>query len=279
MSKRAVLATYHLCNLSPSTCRMPLALLLSRHHSQQSRPAQPMKWRVPNTRRRELAVGEHAAIRTSIVRLAKPRTRYGREHLLVRKNAEGWLEAHRSALLSPALLLPTPYVACPVPRMPSRVAKLLATDAHASVVLVRIALGIIFVSEGFQKFLFADAQGAGRFAKIGIPAPQLLGPFVGAVEIASGALVLVGLLTRVAALALVVDMLVALATTKVPIWLGHGYWRFSHTFAPKSGGWALLHESRTDLAMLLCAAMLTFAGAGAWSLDAMIAARGQRSIP
>jgi uncharacterized membrane protein YphA (DoxX/SURF4 family) len=79
--------------------------------------------------------------------------------------------------------------------------------------------------------------------------------------------VLLGLATRWAALLLAADMAVAIATTKVPILLGHGYWLFAHTFAPKAGGWAFLHESRTDLSMLLCSVFLFLAGPGPWSLD------------
>ncbi|MEY4579542.1 MAG: hypothetical protein RL701_4245, partial [Pseudomonadota bacterium] len=69
------------------------------------------------------------------------------------------------------------------------------------------------------------------------------------------------------ALPLVFDMLVAIASTKVPILLGHGYWLFAHTFAPKAGLWASLHESRTDMSMLLCSTFLVFVGADAWSID------------
>ncbi len=121
--------------------------------------------------------------------------------------------------------------------------------------LVRLAVGGIFLSEGIQKFLFPDALGAGRFVKIGIPAPSLVAPFVGVVEIGCGALVLAGLLTRLAAVPLVADMLVAIATTKIPILL-------------KSGFWAMAHEARTDYAMLLGALYLVVAGPGPLSLDA-----------
>jgi len=82
--------------------------------------------------------------------------------------------------------------------------------------------------------------------------------------------VLAGLLTRIAALPLVVDMLVALTSTKVPILLGGGYWIFAHTFAPKAGVWAFLHESRTDLSMLCGSLFLAWVGAGPWSLDARL---------
>jgi putative oxidoreductase len=150
-----------------------------------------------------------------------------------------------------------------------------ANDASASkwVLLIRLAVGVVFASEGIQKFLYASAQGSGRFAKIGIPAPELIGPFVGVVEIACGLLVLAGLFTRLAAVPLIVNMLVALASTKVPILLGQGYWIFAHTFAPKAGFWSFLHESRTDLSMLLGSTFLALVGAGPWSLDAILQRR------
>ncbi len=149
----------------------------------------------------------------------------------------------------------------------SRILK--AGDANASkwVLLIRLAVGVVFASEGIQKFLYANTQGAGRFAKIGIPAPEVMGPFVGVTEIVCGFLVLAGLFTRLAAVPLIVNMLVALAATKVPILLGHGYWIFAHSFAPKAGFWSFLHESRTDLSMLLGSAFLALVGAGPWSLD------------
>jgi putative oxidoreductase len=154
-----------------------------------------------------------------------------------------------------------------------------ATDARPSraVVLIRGAVGIIFASEGIQKFLYAAEQGAGRFAKIGIPAPHLMGPFIGVVETVCGLLVLTGLFTRVAALPLAMDMLVAIASTKVPILLGHGYWLFAHTFAPKVGLWSFLHEARTDLSMLLSSSFLALVGPGQYSLDALLH-RSPRSL-
>lgn len=151
-----------------------------------------------------------------------------------------------------------------------RLDRIVAADAPAAAVLIRLAVGLVFASEGVQKFLYADAQGAGRFARIGIPAPEVMGPFVGVVEVVCGSLVLVGLATRLAALPLVIDMLVAIASTKVPILLGHGYWIFAHTFAPKAGFWALLHESRTDLAMLCGSIFLVLVGADRASLDARL---------
>lgn len=147
---------------------------------------------------------------------------------------------------------------------------LLRADAPAATVLIRVVVGLVFASEGIQKFLYAEAQGAGRFAKIGIPAPEVMGPFVGSVEIVCGSLILAGLATRLVALPLIVNMFVALVSTKVPILLGHGYWIFAHTFASKVGLWAFLHESRTDLLMLCGATFLALVGADRWSLDARL---------
>lgn len=151
--------------------------------------------------------------------------------------------------------------------------RLLRADAPSASALIRFVVGLVFASEGIQKFLYAEAQGSGRFAKIGIPAPEVMGPFVGVVETGCGVLLLVGLGTRLAALPLVVDMLVALASTKLPILLGHGYWLFAHTSAPKAGLWAFLHESRTDLSMLCGATFLAIVGSDRWSLDRLLGGR------
>ncbi len=151
-------------------------------------------------------------------------------------------------------------------RLRMRLIGMLRTHAHPAVILIRLMIGSIFVTEGIQKFLFPEALGAGRFAAIGIPQPGLTGPFVGSVEMSGGLLILLGLGTRLAAVPLLVNMMVAFASTKIPIWLGHGYWRFADP-AGKHGFWAMAHESRTDLAMLLGLAFLLIVGAGSWSLD------------
>src|SRR3982751_6463236 len=99
--------------------------------------------------------------------------------------------------------------------------------------LIRMLVGVVFLSEGVQKFLFSDALGVGRFVKIGIPIPHFSAPLVGVVEIVGGALLLVGFLTRLASVALLIDITVAIATTKVPMLLAKGFW-------------ATAHEARTD---------------------------------
>jgi putative oxidoreductase len=148
---------------------------------------------------------------------------------------------------------------------------LMTTAAPVSVILIRIAVGGVFLSEGIQKFLFPNYLGVGRFVKIGIPAPQVMAPFVGVVEIVGGSLIILGLLTRLAAILLIIDMCVALISTKLPILLGHGFWRFSLSKLPSYGFWSMAHEARTDFAMLLGSIFLLIAGAGAWSMDAPLA--------
>ncbi len=125
----------------------------------------------------------------------------------------------------------------------------------AAVVLVRLLVGLVFLSEGIQKFLFPDALGVGRFVKIGIPAPEFFAPFVGLVEVGCGFLVVIGLATRLATVPLLVDIVVAIATTKVPMLFQNGFW-------------ATAHEARTDYCMLLGLTFLLIVGAGSWSLDA-----------
>jgi putative oxidoreductase len=148
--------------------------------------------------------------------------------------------------------------------------RLIDTTAPAAALWIRVAVAIVFVSEGIQKFLYPAALGAGRFAKIGIPAPEVMGPFIGFIEIACGALVLAGLLTRGAALLLLADMTVAILSTKLPILIGHGYWRFAAPSGGKTGLWAMLHEARTDLSMWLSCLFLLAVGAGPRSVDARL---------
>jgi uncharacterized membrane protein YphA (DoxX/SURF4 family) len=148
--------------------------------------------------------------------------------------------------------------------------KLIKTSAPASVWLIRLVVGGVFLSEGIQKFLYPGENGPGRFEKIGIPAADVMAPLVGVVEVVCGALVLLGLLTRLAAMPLIINMLVAILSTKIPILLGHGFWGFSLRTVPYYGLWGMAHEARTDFAMLLCSIFLLIVGAGIWSIDARI---------
>jgi len=134
--------------------------------------------------------------------------------------------------------------------------------AESAIIFVRVAVGFVFASEGIQKFLFPDALGVGRFIKIGIPAPEVMAPFVGVVEIVFGLMILIGLFTRLASIPLIINISTAIATTKFPFLAEHGFW-------------AAAHESRVDLSMLLCLIFLLISGPGKWSLDRKMA--GQSS--
>jgi uncharacterized membrane protein YphA (DoxX/SURF4 family) len=97
---------------------------------------------------------------------------------------------------------------------------------------------VVFFSEGVQKFLFSEQLGVGRFIKIGIPAPQIMAPFVGGVEVICGGLIVLGFVTRMAAFPLLIDISVAILTTKLPMLVQDGFWKMAH-------------EARTDYCMLL----------------------------
>jgi uncharacterized membrane protein YphA (DoxX/SURF4 family) len=127
--------------------------------------------------------------------------------------------------------------------------------SHAwAALLLRILVGWVFLTEGIQKFLFPAALGVGRFTKIGIPWPHITAPFVGVVEIACGILLMVGLVTRFAAIPLLIDIGVAIATTKVPMLLHQGFW-------------PAMHESRTDFCMVLGLIAILCIGPGRLSCD------------
>ena len=136
--------------------------------------------------------------------------------------------------------------------------------------LVRLATGCVFVCSGLIKFLY-DNQGPGRFARIGLPDPSALAYFVGAVEVLCGALILAGLAARLAAVPLVIDMLVAIATTKLPLLFGAGPEPVAAM--PRTGFWAFAYQARLDFTMLTGCIFVVVSGAGLWSLDALLSRR------
>jgi putative oxidoreductase len=135
--------------------------------------------------------------------------------------------------------------------------QIIHTDNSETTLLIRMMVGIVFLSEGIQKFLFPEELGAGRFEKFGIPYHDFFGSFVGTFEIICGVLIIVGLLTRLASIPLIIIMFVAIATTK------------SYILAEK-GFWEMLHGSRTDWSMFLGNIFLLIKGSGRWSLDKRI---------
>jgi len=132
--------------------------------------------------------------------------------------------------------------------------KIINSDNSKTTILIRLMVGSIFLSEGIQKFLFPVIRGAGRFEKIGLPLPEFLGSFVGAVEIVCGTLILLGLFTRLASIPTLIIMLVAIATTKSEVLVNDGIW-------------VMMHGSRTDLSMLLGSIFLIIKGGGDCSID------------
>jgi|SRR5579863_2451527 len=147
---------------------------------------------------------------------------------------------------------------------------LLRTTAPRSVILIRILVGWVFLSEGIQKFLFSEALGAGRFERIGIFAPPVIAPLVAVTEIVCGVLILLGLTTRLACIPLLTVMSVAILSTKLPILFGHGFWGFNLPKMSQYGLWAMLHEARVDFSMALVLLFLLIVGAGRWSADARL---------
>ena len=121
-------------------------------------------------------------------------------------------------------------------------------------ILIRIIVGLIFLTEGIQKYLFPELLGPGRFVKIGFTDPAFWAYFTGTFEIICGSLILIGLLTRLAAIPLFIIMMTAFVTTKYPILIDKGFW-------------AMAHEYRTDFAMTLLLIYLLMYGAGKWSVD------------
>jgi uncharacterized membrane protein YphA (DoxX/SURF4 family) len=115
--------------------------------------------------------------------------------------------------------------------------------------LIRILVGIVFLTEGLLKYVHPQDLGAGRFARIGLPWPGVLGPFVGAVEMAGGLMLLLNLAPGYAAVALLAVISTALVTTKLPVLLGHPMGPFTLMKAPYYGVLGFLHEARTDLSM------------------------------
>ncbi|PKW18285.1 DoxX family protein [Saccharopolyspora spinosa] len=138
--------------------------------------------------------------------------------------------------------------------------RLLSTDAPAATILIRLVVGGIFLSEGIQKFLFPAKLGPGRFAKeTPLPAPEFFAYLDGVFEIGCGVLLILGLLTRLAAIPMIINMLGAEILTKFPL-LAHG------------GVWTYMHEARPELSQLFGSVFLLIVGAGAWSLDAWLTA-------
>lgn len=138
-------------------------------------------------------------------------------------------------------------------------------------------VGAVFLSEGIQKFLYPATRGPGRFEKMGFPEPAFFANFVGVFEIIAGTLILIGLITRGAALAMLINMTVAIIVTKIPIAFGESFGPFVLRDLKTYGFWSMAHEMRTDFAMWLGSLFLIIKGGGRWSLDYRISFRYNRA--
>jgi putative oxidoreductase len=144
--------------------------------------------------------------------------------------------------------------------------------------LLRLMAGSVFFWEGLLKFVYAN-QGIGRFTKLGFPLPGLTADFVAGFEIVGGLLIMAGLFTRLIALGFVIEMVVAMLSTKISLYLGTSPLPLPPAL-PKVGVWAVLHEIRSDWAQLTTSLFLLLAGPGPWSLDARLGSFGRlRRLP
>ena len=146
-------------------------------------------------------------------------------------------------------------------------------NGPGAALLLRLMAGGVFLSEGILKFVYRN-QGVGRFTKLGFPFPHSTATFVGGLEIVGGVLLLAGLVTRLVAIPFIIEMIVAILSTKVALYLGTSPLPLPPAL-PKVGMWAVLHESRSDWAQLLTVAFLMLNGSGRWSMDTWLARKAQ----
>ncbi len=135
---------------------------------------------------------------------------------------------------------------------------LVSTWDVRSLIFIRLAVGLIFLTQGILKYIDPH-MGVLRFAKIGFPYPGITAHFVGTFEIACGSLILIGLLTRIASIPLLIVILTAIGSTKIP-----------ELSRPDQGFWFMVGDARTDFAMTMSLLFLISVGGGSWSLDAWL---------
>ena len=141
-------------------------------------------------------------------------------------------------------------------------------DAPAATILLRLMAGSVFFWEGILKFVYTN-QGVGRFTKLAMPFPEFTANFVGVIEIVGGLLLIFGLFTRFIAFTFIIEMIVAILSTKISLYLGT-YPLPLPSAPPQIGFWAVLHEIRSDWAQILTSAFLLIVGSGRLSLDAYL---------
>jgi len=141
-------------------------------------------------------------------------------------------------------------------------------DGPASTLFLRLMAGGVFFWEGILKFVYVN-QGVGRFTKLSMPFPHFTATFVGVLEIVGGLLLLSGLMTRWISVPFIIEMIVAILSTKISLYFGTSPLPLPPAL-PKVGPWAVLHEIRSDYAQIMTVAFLLVNGPGRWSLDALL---------
>jgi putative oxidoreductase len=145
------------------------------------------------------------------------------------------------------------------------------TSAPKATLALRLMAGAVFFWEGLLKFAYVN-QGVGRFTKLGMPMPEVLAPAIALLEIGGGFMLMTGLGTRLISLPFIIEMIVAMLSTKISLY--HGTSPLPAPPAPPiMGGWAVLHEIRSEYAQIMTCIYLLIAGPGPWSLDALFLRR------
>lgn len=142
------------------------------------------------------------------------------------------------------------------------------TTGPKSILLLRLMAGGVFLWEGILKFVYTN-QGIGRFTKLGMPFPAFTADFVACLEIVGGLLLISGLLTRLISVPFIIEMIVAILSTKISLYLGTSPLPLPPA-PPRIGMWAVLHEIRSDYAQIVTVIFLLINGPGRWSLDALL---------
>lgn len=143
-----------------------------------------------------------------------------------------------------------------------------SADGPRSILFLRLMAGGVFLSEGILKFVYPN-QGVGRFTKLGFAYPHETAIFIAILEIVGGLLLISGLLTRLIAIPFIIEMIVAMLSTKISLYLGTSPLPAPPAL-PKVGFWAVMHETRSDYAQIMTAAFLLINGPGRWSLDYLL---------
>jgi len=146
---------------------------------------------------------------------------------------------------------------------------------QSTILIIRLMAGSVFFWEGILKFVYVN-QGVGRFTKLGFPFPETTAHIIATGEIIGGLLLIFGLFTRITAFYFIVQMIVAVLSTKIDLYFGRSPLPMPPA-PPKMGIWAVFHEIRSDYAQILTCLFLLIEGAGRRSLDFIITASKKAS--